>query len=142
MKQRALSNDEKYYLLTNHFSPNRMYKFPSYEYGNQKRSFQHNWLSRYNGLGYSETGKGRYCKYCVLFGKAACTVSSFTGILIDRSLTNLQKANQKLREHFEGFGSDTAKKYHLEAIEKHKHLRRLWKANRSQLINSRLRSKR
>ena len=118
MEQRALSNDEKYYLLTNHFSPNLMYKFPSYDYGNQKRSFQHNWLSRYNGLVYSETGKGGYCKYCVLFGKASCTMQSFTGILIDRPLTNLQKASQKLREHFERTGSDTAKKYHLEAIEK------------------------
>ena len=117
MQQRALSNDEKY-LLTNHFSPNSMYKFPSYDYGKQKRAFQHNWLSRYNGLVYSESGKGGYCKYCVLFGRAAYSVHSFSGILIDRPLTNLQKASQKLREHFEGVGSDTAKKYHLEAVEK------------------------
>ena len=119
MQQRALSNEEKYYLLTNHFFPNRAYKFPSYEYGKQKRSFQHNWLSRYNGLVYSESGKGGYCKYCVLFGRAAYSMQSFSGILINRPLTtNLQKASQKLREHFEGIGSDTAKKYHLEAVEK------------------------
>lgn len=118
MEQRALSNDEKYYLLTNHFTPNWMYKFPSYEYGKQKRSFQHNWLSRYNGLVYSESGKGGYCKYCVLFGQAVYSTLSFTGVLINRPPTNLQKASQNLREHFEGVGSDTAKKYHLQAVEK------------------------
>ena len=45
-------------------------------------------------------------------------MSSFTGILIDRPLTNLQKASEKLQEHFEGVGFNTAKKYHLEAVEK------------------------
>ena len=74
LQQQALSNNEKYYLLTNLFSPNSMYKFPSYEYGKQKQSFQHNWLSHFNGLVYCESG---YCNYCLLFGPAAYSVHSF-----------------------------------------------------------------
>jgi len=71
MQQRTLTDDEKYYLLTSHFNPDSAYRLPSFEYDKQKCSFQHSWLSCYNGLVYSECGKGGYCKYCVLFGKAA-----------------------------------------------------------------------
>ena len=109
---------EKYHLLNNHFKPDHKYQFPLIQYGKQKRSFQHNWLTRFNGLVYSELDQGGYCKYCVLFGQAAFSVSTFDGILIDRPLTNLQKASEKLREHFEGIGSGSARKYHLLALEK------------------------
>ena len=77
MQQRTLSDDGKYYLLTSHFNPDRTYRFPSYEYGKQKRSFQHSWLSHYNGLVYSVSGKGGYCKYCVLFGRAVVVYRAF-----------------------------------------------------------------
>ena len=79
MQQQALSNDEKY-LLTNHFFPSRVYKFPSYEYGKQKWSFQHNWLSHYNGLVHSESHNSGYCKYRVLFRQAAYSLHNFSGI--------------------------------------------------------------
>ena len=82
--------------------------------GNQKHSFQHSWLSRYNGLVYSEGG---YCKYCVLFGQCAYSVSHFVGILISIPLINLQKASKKLREHFEGIDTGKARKYHLAAVQ-------------------------
>ena len=51
-------------------------------------------------LVYSELDQGGYCKYCVLFGQCAYSVTSFVGVLISRPLTNLQKASEKLREHF------------------------------------------
>ena len=54
----------------------------------------------------------------MLFGWAAYSVSNFTGILTDCSLTCLQKASEKLWEHFEGVGCNTAKKYYLEAVKK------------------------
>ena len=95
--------------------PSSTYQFPLLEYGKQKRSFQHRWLTRYNGLVYSELDQGGDCKFCVLFGESA---SSVAGILVSRPLTNLQKASEKLREHFEGIGSGKAKKYHLQAVEK------------------------
>ena len=96
-KERQLTNNEKY-LLTHHFKPNPTHQLPLVQYGKQKRSFQHSWLSRYNGLVYSELDKGGYCKYCVLFGQCAYSVTSFVGILISSPLTNFQKANEKLRE--------------------------------------------
>ncbi len=56
--------------------------------------------------------------YCILFGQAAYSVSSFKGILITCPLTNLQKASGKVREHFIGLGSTSARKYHQLAVEK------------------------
>ena len=52
-----------------------------------------------------------------VFGKVAYSVLSLTEILIDRPLTNLQKASQKLRDHFEGINNESGKKYHLEAVQ-------------------------
>ena len=116
-KQRMLTDQEKYYLLDKHFRPSSSYKFPSIMYSGRNRSFQHNWLSQYNGLVYSEKEQGGYCKYCILFGQAAHSMASFTGTLITLPLTNLQKASEKLREHF-GKSKTSAKKYHLAAVEK------------------------
>ena len=110
-KQRQLTDSEKYHLLTHHFKPSSTYQFPLFQYGKQKRSFQHTWLSRYNGLVYSELDKGGYCKYCVLFGQCAYSVTSFVGVLISRPLTNFQKASAKLREHFEGLSTGNARKW-------------------------------
>ena len=64
--------------------------------------------------------EGGYCKYCILFGQAPSSVPNFTGSLVTHPLTNLQKANEKLREHFTGLGSNSARKYmyHLAAVEK------------------------
>ena len=123
MSQRALTDQDKYFLLTSHFTPDATYKFPLVSHGRQNRSFQHRWLSQYNGLVYSELDKGGYCKYCVLFGQAPSSVSNLTGVLITRPLTNLQKASEKLREHFTGVGTHAARKYHLAAVEKAMHFR-------------------
>ena len=87
--------------------------------GKQNRSFQHSWLSRYNGLVYSEIDKGGYCKHCVLFGQSPSTVCNFAATLVSHPLISLQKASKKLREHFEGIGSVSARKYyHLMAVER------------------------
>ena len=40
-----------------------------------------------------------------------------TGTLVTSPLTNLQKASEKLREHFEGVKGESAKKYHLKALQ-------------------------
>ena len=118
MSQRALTDQDKYFLLTNHFST---YKFPLVSRGRQNHSFQHRWLSQYNGLVYSELDKGCYCKYCVLFRQAPSSVSNLTGVLITHTLTNLQKASEKLREHFTGVGTHATRKYHLAAVGKAMH---------------------
>ena len=116
-QSRALSNSEKYYLLTNHFVPPHNYTFPSHEYGKQKRHFQLSWLSKFNGLVYSELDDGAYCKYCVLFGQPSPSVPALVGTFITRPLTHLGKASEKLREHFQGLKGWSARKYHLQAVQ-------------------------
>lgn len=54
---------------------------------------------------------------CVLFGQFAYSLTSFVGVLISCPLTNLHKASKELREHFEGFGTGKARKYHLAAVQ-------------------------
>ena len=72
---------------------------------------------------YSVLDKKGYCKYCVLFGQAPSSVSNLTGVLITCSLTNLQKASEKQREHFTGVGTHAALKYHPATVEKAIHFR-------------------
>lgn len=117
-KERQLTDREKYHMLTKHFTPDSTYQFPAFACGKQNRSFQHTWLTNYSGLVYSERDAGGYCKYCVLFGQAPYSVLTFTGTLITLPLTNLKKASEKLRLHFSGTGGTTARKYHLEAVER------------------------
>ena len=115
-KVRKLCDQERYHLLTNHFHPAYNYSFPSVLHGNQRRCFQYNWLLKYNGLVYSEIENGGYCKYCILFDEAS--PRSVPSVLTTLPLTNFQKASEKLREHFTGIGSNSAKKYHLPAVER------------------------
>ena len=121
MSQRALTDQDQYCLLTSHFSPDATYKFPLVSHVRQNRSFQHCWLSQYNGLVYSKLDKEGYCKYCVLFGQAPSSMSNLTGVLITCLLTNLQKASEKLCEHFTRVGTHAARKYNLAAVEKAMH---------------------
>ena len=92
--------------------------FPSVPCGKQQRFFQCTWLTKYSGLVYSESEGGGYCKYCVLFGQAPYSVPNFKATLVTLPLTNLKKASEKLREHFFGTDGNTARKYHLQAVEK------------------------
>ena len=110
---RPLTDQEKFFALSNHFVPPATFRFP---YGIQNGSFQLRWLSQYNGLVYSESDEGGYCKFCILFGNTASSIPP--GVLVTRPLTNLQKASEKLREHFTGIGSNCACKYHLTSVEK------------------------
>lgn len=69
--QRELSDQEKLYLLKHHFVPSKGYSFPAHIFSHRQRQrqrhFQQSWLERYNGLVYSESEDGGYCKFCVLF---------------------------------------------------------------------------
>ena len=68
-RERPLTKREKYHVLTKHFVPPVSYRFPSVQFGKQKRSFQHSWPNLYNDLVYSERDNGGYCKFCVLFSQ-------------------------------------------------------------------------
>ena len=65
--QISLTEDEKYYSMKHHFVPSKRYNFPAHGYDDRQRHFQGSWLDKYNGLVYSESDDGGYCKFCVLF---------------------------------------------------------------------------
>ena len=110
---RKLTDNEKLVLLKQHFVPSRNYKFPTRSFHGHCRHFQQRWLEQYNGLVYSESEDGGYCKFCVLFGKCGPTAKEL-GVLVNRPLTNFRKATEKLGEHFHCL---KGKKYHQAALE-------------------------
>ena len=63
---RKLTDHETFFLLSNHFIPTRNYKFPARFVSGRNRHFQQSWLDQHNGLVYSESENGGYCKYCVI----------------------------------------------------------------------------
>ena len=107
---RKLTDHEKLALLKRHFVPTRSYKFPSRLFSGHRRHFQRNWLDQYNGLVYSESEDGGFCKFCVLFGKCGPTMKEL-GVLVNRPLTDFKRATEKLNEHFHG------KKFHKASLE-------------------------
>ena len=106
---RKLTDHEKHFLLTKHFIPTRNYKFPARFIGGRNRHFQHSWLDQYNGLVYSESEDGGYCKYCALFAREAPTLE--LGVLVNRPLIDFKRATEKIHDHF------CSKKFHKEAVE-------------------------
>jgi hypothetical protein len=110
--QRSLTENEKFFLLKHHFVPPKNYNFPSRVFGDRQRHFQNTWLEKYNGLVYSESEDGGYCKFCVLFARCEPSVKEL-GILVNKPLTNFKKAVEKLSEHFTSKG----RKSHQSALE-------------------------
>ena len=113
--ERDLIDSEKLFLLNHHFVPGIGYQFPAHTFGKQSRHFQSNWLTKYNGLVYSQAADGGYCKYCVLFAQCEASVQAF-GTLVNRPLTNFKKASDILKDHFGCRG----RKSHQIAVEKAK----------------------
>ena len=98
-QHRPLTNHERMYILEHSFVPHSGYNFPNRIINGCKRHFQSKWLEKYNGLVYSESSDGGYCKYCVLFAKCGPTVAEL-GVLVHKPLTNFKKATEKLNQHF------------------------------------------
>ncbi len=107
--KRSLTDHEKFVLLTKHFVPPRSYKFPSRFVSGRNRHFQHSWLEQYNGLVYSESDDGGFCKCCVLFARAE--PGKELGVLVNRPLIDYKRATEKLTDHFQG------KKFHKAALQ-------------------------
>ena len=111
-----LTDKEKYFCLKNHFVPPSGYTFPTHIMNGQSRSFQASWLKRYNGLVYSESEDGGYCKFCVLFAKCDSKVKEL-GILVSRPFRNFKKSSETLNDHFNDTGRSGGKKYHQYAMQ-------------------------
>ena len=108
--KQSLTDREKLFLLEHSFVPFPHYSFPVRIISGCKRYFQYSWLHKHNGLVYSESANGGFCKYCVLFGKCDPRVKEL-GVLVNKPLTNFKKATEKLDEHFHG------KQFHKLAVE-------------------------
>ena len=91
---KSISSATKYSLLTGHFKPEADYKFPK---GNKGRTFQYQWLSRFDWLRYSKQANGGFCPPCCLFAKSGYQDSS-PGILVSRPLTKFCTALESLRK--------------------------------------------
>ena len=111
--QRNLTDKEKFFLLKHHFVPTKGHQFPARVFSQRQRHFQSSWLDKYNGLVYSESEDGGYCKFCVLFARCEASVKEL-GVLVIRPLTNFKKAIDKLNEHFGSKG----RKFHQAAVER------------------------
>ena len=86
--------------------------FPAHGYGDRQRHFQGSWLDKYNGLVYSESDDGGYCKFCVVFAHCQPSVSELW-VLVNRLLTNLKKVIENLKNHF----ISEERKSHHEAVQ-------------------------
>ena len=82
-----------------HSVPGTSYQFPAHTFGKQLRRFQRNWLTKYNGLVYSQVADGGYCKCYVLFTQCETSFQAF-GRLVTQPLTNFKKASDILKGHF------------------------------------------
>ena len=64
-----LTDHQMFCLLQKHFVPSFNYKFLTCLLSNIPQYFHYSWLKSNPGLVYSESQTGRYCKYCVQFGR-------------------------------------------------------------------------
>ena len=90
--ERKLTDHEKLILLAKHFIPPCNYKFPARWVGGRNQHFQQSRLEQHNGLVYSKSEDGGYCKYCVLFASDGPRMT--LGFLLNRPLID-SKEQQK-----------------------------------------------
>ena len=91
----SLTDERKYWLLTNVFRPTSEFKFPIKKENGKARSFQHPWLKGYPWLAYSRIFDGGFCVNCVLFAKGRLPL----GQLVTTPMTCFTRAKQTLQEH-------------------------------------------
>ena len=91
----SLTDERKYWLLTNAFRPTFAFKFPSKKEYGKTRSFQRPWLKEYPWLAYYRIFDGSFCVNCVLFAKGRL----YLGQLVTTPMTCFTRAKQTLQEH-------------------------------------------
>jgi hypothetical protein len=100
----ALSDHEKYVLLTKNFTPDEKFAFPKTNKYGRNRSFQLSWLKEYSWLVYCPSEDGGLCRVCMLFSS-----NSNTGVLVNSVMKKFHKAKEVLRGH-------EKTKYHNDAL--------------------------
>ena len=100
-KHRRLTECEKMFVLKHCYVPPQNYKFPITIISGRRRHFQNTWLHKYDGLAYSESENGGFCKYCVVFGRSAGAFPSRELVVfVTKPFVNFKKASEKFQEHF------------------------------------------
>ena len=89
--EKNLSAYDRIEAIKNCWEPTNEYKFPL---NKTKKKFQHQWLSSYKWLAYSENAKGAFCKMCVLFGSAVGDLQLF-----NRPFCNYNNAHANFKRH-------------------------------------------
>ncbi|XP_025420314.1 zinc finger MYM-type protein 1-like, partial [Sipha flava] len=95
----TVSNELKYKLLVNKWTPDETYKFPIV--GKRNLKFQFNWFKRFSWLAYTTIGEqGAMCTFCVLFARDFEGKGNHQlGILVNKPFNNWKKAIETLSHH-------------------------------------------
>ena len=117
----AISDTQKFQLLTNHFKPDADSKLPlAYQELEVKKSgktwkvsFQLSWSKEYPWLVYSPSQKGGFCKYCAIY---AHSNKSTLGVVVKIPFTRFSRTKGK-----DGILTNHASTvYHQEAFDRAK----------------------
>lgn len=126
--RRKLSDNEKYELLENPWTPDATFKFPPSTKRNLK--FQLSWLHIFPWLSYSASEDGAYCRFCVLFvqtniGKGRHEVAN---MLVQSPFKDWKKALNKFKDH-------QRKNYHTEAFEDVQNFKAIFENKKSDIVS-------
>lgn len=96
----SLSDEEKYRVLCNPWTPAGSYNFPVMSQSGHKRTFQLKWLSDFPWLSYSDKDSGAYCRLCVLFGpREAGFGDQNLGAFSAKAFNRYKNAIAEFKEH-------------------------------------------
>ncbi|GBM90555.1 hypothetical protein AVEN_52960-1 [Araneus ventricosus] len=105
------------------WQPGIEYKFPQSSKDN--RSFQVNWLNRFNWLAHSEKEEGAYCKFCVIFAHDLNVQQTF-----------ISKLRKKYRTAIEDYLKHQNSKIHQNAVHDCAHFLNCMNKKSTSVINS------
>jgi hypothetical protein len=98
----TVSNELKYKLLVNKWTPDEVYKFSIV--GKRNLKFQFNWFERFSWLAYTTIDEqGVMCTFCLLFARDFGGKGNHQqlGILVNRLFNNWKKAIEIFSHHKE-----------------------------------------
>jgi hypothetical protein len=84
----------KYKLLSQDFTPEKDYEFPTQIESGSVRKFSTDYLKNHNWLIYSKQACGAFCRYCVLFSTTKKTMN-----LISKPLNKYKNASTDFKAH-------------------------------------------
>ncbi|KAL5241561.1 hypothetical protein ACI65C_008971 [Semiaphis heraclei] len=97
-----VSDEIKFKLITDHWSPDENYKFLITTNLKKKLKFQLGWIKRFPWVAYSKIGdQGAVCKYCAIFGREFGGKGSHQKLisLVVKPFNNWKTAIEKFNEH-------------------------------------------